>query len=87
MLKDIEKDLVLTNGLLLRRWRIAPDVATTHLTLLTNGDNYLRGVKPEAQLVLDGDTVLIITSQAVTSSHRLTRDACKPYRPIQRLSV
>ncbi len=59
VLRDGDKSIVLTNGLLLRRWRIAPDVATTHLTLLTNGDNYLRGVKPEAQLVLDGDTVRI----------------------------
>ncbi len=57
VLKDGENSLVLTNGLLLRRWRIAPDVATTHLTLLTNNDNYLRGVKPEAELVMDGDTV------------------------------
>ncbi len=57
VLRDGEKSIVLTNGLLLRRWRIAPDVATTHLTLLTNGDNFVRGVKPEAQLVLDGDTL------------------------------
>ncbi len=59
VLKDGEKSIVLTNGLLLRRWRIAPDVATTHLTLLTNNDNFVRGIKPEAQLVLDGDTVNI----------------------------
>ena len=59
VLRDGEKSIVLTNGLLLRRWRIAPDVATTHLTLLTNNDNYLRGVKPEAELVLDGDTLNI----------------------------
>jgi hypothetical protein len=55
--RDGEKDLVLTNGLLLRRWRLAPDLATTHLTLLTTGENFLRGVKPEARLVLDGDTL------------------------------
>lgn len=59
VLKDGENSLVLTNGLLLRRWRIAADIATTHLTLLTNNDNYLRGVKPEAELVMDGDTVRI----------------------------
>ncbi len=57
VLRDGDKSIVLTNGLLLRRWRIEPDVATTHLTLLTNNDNYLRGVKPEAQLVMDGDTM------------------------------
>ncbi|MBI5914214.1 MAG: alpha-galactosidase [Bacteroidetes bacterium] len=63
VLRDGEKSIVLTNGLLLRRWRIALPMAigmaTTHLTLLTNGDNYVRGVKPEAQLVLDGDTVTV----------------------------
>lgn len=59
VLRDGEKSIVLTNGLLLRRWRIAPDVATTHLTLLSNNDNYVRGVKPEAELVLDGDTLRI----------------------------
>lgn len=59
VLKDGDRELVLTNGLLLRRWRIAPDVATTHLTLLTNNENFVRGVKPEAQLVMDGDTVRI----------------------------
>lgn len=57
--RDGNKDLVLSNGLLLRRWRIEPDVATTHLTLLTNGENFVRGVKPEARLVLDGDTLFV----------------------------
>jgi len=59
VMKDGLADIVLTNGLLLRRWRIAPDVATTHLSLLSKNENYVRGVKPEAQLVLDGDTVRI----------------------------
>ncbi|MBI1225067.1 MAG: alpha-galactosidase [Bacteroidetes bacterium] len=59
VLKDGEKDLVLTNGLLLRRWRIVPDVTTTHLTIFTKNENYLRGVKPEAELVMDGDTMRI----------------------------
>ena len=57
--RDGGKDIVLTNGLLLRRWRIEPEVVTTHVTLLTNGENYVRGVKPEAQLVLDGDTLKV----------------------------
>ena len=55
--RDGGKDIVLTNGLLLRRWRIEPDVATTHVTLLTTGENFVRGVKPEARLVLDSDTL------------------------------
>ncbi len=57
--QDGSKDIVLTNGLLLRRWRIEPEVATTHVTLMTTGENFVRGVKPEARLVLDGDTVFV----------------------------
>ncbi len=57
--RDGSKDIVLTNGLLLRRWRIEPEVATTHVTLLTTGENFVRGVKPEARLVLDGDTLKV----------------------------
>ncbi len=51
------RDIVLSNGLVLRRWRIYPGFATTHVTLSSNGENFVRGVKPEARLVLDGDTV------------------------------
>jgi hypothetical protein len=57
--RDGGNDLILSNGLLLRRWRIDPEAATTHVTLLTTGENFVRGVKPEGRLVLDGDTLYI----------------------------
>lgn len=57
--REGEKDIVLTNGLLLRRWRVSPNLACTHVTLLKTGENFVRGVKPEAMLVLDGETVWV----------------------------
>ncbi|MEY3052269.1 MAG: hypothetical protein RLY31_2054 [Bacteroidota bacterium] len=53
------RDIILSNGLLLRRWHVYPGFATTHVTLTANRENFVRGVKPEARLVLDGDTVNI----------------------------
>ena len=46
--------LALSNGLACRRIRLAPNAATIELANLTTGETLLRGVKPEAELTLDG---------------------------------
>ncbi|MBO9637644.1 MAG: alpha-galactosidase [Siphonobacter aquaeclarae] len=51
------KDLILSNGLLMRRIRIAPNAATVEFRNLTSGEQFIRAVRPEARLVLDGKTV------------------------------
>lgn len=50
------KDILLCNGLLTRRFRITPDVACTDYRNLSNGQQILRAVSPEARLVLNGKT-------------------------------
>ncbi|HLK57204.1 MAG TPA: hypothetical protein VKU00_11595 [Chthonomonadaceae bacterium] len=47
-------EVVLENGLLRRTFRIAPNAATVGYDNLITGEAVLRGVKPEAQLQLDG---------------------------------
>ncbi len=53
------RDLVLSNGLLERRFRISPDVACTDYKNLSNGQQVLRALAPEARLLLDGKTYQI----------------------------
>ncbi len=48
------KDLVLTNGLVKRVFRLQPNVACTGYENLSNGQQLLRAVKPEAVVVIDG---------------------------------
>ena len=48
------KDIVLSNGLLKRTFRIQPNVACTGYLNLSNGQQLLRTVKPEAALIVDG---------------------------------
>jgi len=48
------KELVLTNGLISRSWRLAPDAATVAFTNLRTGESLLRGVKPECIVEIDG---------------------------------
>lgn len=50
------KDLVLTNGLLVRRIRITPNAATVDYRNLTTNEQYIRSVRPEARVELDGLT-------------------------------
>lgn len=50
------RDVILNNGLLHRTFRIAPDVACTDFKNLSNGQQLLRAVSPEARLVIDGKT-------------------------------
>jgi hypothetical protein len=47
-------ELVLTNGLVLRAWRLGPNGATVALDDLMTGASLLRGVKPEAIVLVDG---------------------------------
>lgn len=49
-----DKEVVLTNGLLSRRFRIHPNGATVSLSNLMTHTQMLRGVKPEALVTLNG---------------------------------
>ncbi|RAJ87340.1 hypothetical protein CLV59_10189 [Chitinophaga dinghuensis] len=53
------KDITLSNGLLSRSFRVSPNVICTDYRNLTSGEQLLRAIKPEAQLVIDGKTVNI----------------------------
>ncbi|ACT92840.1 hypothetical protein [Dyadobacter fermentans] len=48
------RDLVLSNGLVRRTFRVKPDLACIEYKNLTNGQQLLRAVKPEASVVLNG---------------------------------
>ncbi|MFM2216377.1 MAG: hypothetical protein RL240_695, partial [Planctomycetota bacterium] len=48
------KAIRLANGLIERRFVLAPNVATIGFTNLITGDSILRGVKPEATVSIDG---------------------------------
>ncbi|MAG57336.1 MAG: alpha-galactosidase [Planctomycetes bacterium] len=51
------RELHLANGLVRRTFRLAPDLACVALEDLRTGRSLLRAVRPEARLVLDGNTV------------------------------
>jgi hypothetical protein len=53
------KELVLSNGLIRRTFRTAPNFATTGITNLSTDASVIRGVKPEAVMTLDGQRVEI----------------------------
>lgn len=48
------KDLVLSNGLIRRTFRLGPNAATIAYDNLMTGNSILRGVKPEALVEIDG---------------------------------
>lgn len=48
------KSLILSNGLIQREFRIAPNAATVAFDNLMTGESILRGIKPEARVTLDG---------------------------------
>ncbi|MCD6332248.1 MAG: hypothetical protein J7L89_03145, partial [Bacteroidales bacterium] len=52
-----DHELLLTNGLVSRTFRLTPNAATIGLNNLMTGASLLRAVKPEALLVLNGDTI------------------------------
>lgn len=47
------KDIILYNGLLKRTFRIAPNVACTDYKNMSNGQQLLRAVTPEARLTIN----------------------------------
>ena len=49
-----EGTLVISNGLIARKFRLAPNAATIGFSHLQTGENFLRAVKPEASITLDG---------------------------------
>jgi hypothetical protein len=51
---DDGRELKLSNGLLARTFRLAPNAATVSLDNLITGEALLRGVKPEATVEIDG---------------------------------
>lgn len=48
------KDIVLDNGLVRRTFRLKPNLACTDYSNLSDGQQLLRAVKPEAMVVIDG---------------------------------
>ena len=51
------KEIILYNGLLKRTFRIQPNVACVDFVNLTNGEQMLRAVEPEARLTINGKPV------------------------------
>lgn len=49
-----EKDIILYNGLVKRVFRVSPNVACIDYKNMTNGQQLLRAVKPEARITIDG---------------------------------
>jgi hypothetical protein len=47
------REIVLTNGLISRTWRLEPNCATVGYENLVTGDSIIRGMKPEAIVTLD----------------------------------
>jgi hypothetical protein len=53
------REITLSNGLIRRTWRIAPDAATVAFDNLMTGASLIRGVKPEAEVALDGQSYAV----------------------------
>ncbi len=49
-----KKEVILSNGLISRTIRLVPNAATVGLKNLVTGEEYIRSVKPEALLTIDG---------------------------------
>lgn len=64
-----EKELILSNGLIERRFRVSPNLATIGIKNLVTSQNYLRSVRPEAKITVDGHKFNIggLTGQSVHS--------------------
>lgn len=64
---DDSKSIVLNNSLIERRIRIAPNASTYSLSNLSTNEQFIRGVKPEAVVVIDGATYAVggVTGQPI----------------------
>ncbi|SHI59116.1 NPCBM/NEW2 domain-containing protein [Arenibacter nanhaiticus] len=52
--EDNGKEIMMSNGLVSRTFRLSPNCATVDFKNLTTGESLLRGVSPEAMLTIDG---------------------------------
>jgi|TARA_B100000959_G_scaffold281981_1_gene347377 hypothetical protein len=48
------KDIVLSNGIIARRFRLSPNAATVSLKNLQTGEEFVRSVRPEATVTVNG---------------------------------
>lgn len=53
------RELVMSNGLVRRSWRLAPNGACVAYDNLMNGQSMLRSVRPEARVTIDGVTYAV----------------------------
>ncbi|MFT4033359.1 MAG: alpha-galactosidase [Siphonobacter sp.] len=53
------KDVILSNGLVMRRIRVSPNASTVEYKNITTGEQMVRSVRPEARLKLNGKTIQI----------------------------
>ena len=58
-IKEGDSVFLLENGLIRRIFSLHPAAATTGLDNLVTGQTVIRGIKPEAELVINGDTVFV----------------------------
>ena len=67
--KDKYGNLVLSNGLVSRTFTLQPNVATVELDNLRTGESFLRAIKPEAEIQIDGINFKIggLTGQKVNN--------------------
>ena len=54
---EISNEMILSNGLISRTFRLSPNAATTSLKILTNQQELVRAVKPEAVVTVNGFTI------------------------------
>lgn len=53
---EAQSELVLSNGIVSRRFRLAPNLATTAIQVTATGENLIRAVRPEAIVSLNGQS-------------------------------
>jgi hypothetical protein len=56
---DEVNEIVLANGLLARRFKLSPAAATVRIQDLRTGENWLRGVLPEAEVTIGGQRISV----------------------------
>ncbi len=65
--RDSDGHLVFSNGIIARTFSVDPDGATIGIDHLVTGESYLRSVRPEAELVIDGREFMVggLTGQPI----------------------